>query len=61
MNEFITRNGIILQRIRKEEKLAEHFWHAANYATDQNHKKRLTNKALLIYTTVEKMKRDIAA
>jgi hypothetical protein len=61
MNEYITRNGVILNQIRKEEKLAQHFWHAANYVADPKQKKKLTEKALRHYTVVVKLKRTIAA
>ena len=61
MDDYITRNGIILKQIRKEEKLAQHFWHVANCVADPMRKKNFISKAMRHYTMVEKLKRNLAA
>jgi hypothetical protein len=54
-----TRNGLIVKEIRRQERIARHFWLSTNDAIDPAHRKRLTDRSLHHYNRVEKLKQQM--
>ena len=55
-----TRNGVVAKEIRRQERIARHFWLSTNEAVDPAHKKRLTKRAMHHYNQVHKLKQRLA-
>jgi hypothetical protein len=56
---MLIRNGVVAKEIRRQERIARHFWLSTNDAVDPAHRKRLTKRALHHYSRVEKLKQQM--
>ena len=51
---------MVAKEIRRQERIARHFWLSTNEAVDPSHKKRLTKRAMHHYNQVHKLKQRLA-